>query len=349
MVGCSSLEEKPPKGLEGSWLSVRNDKCFERTYDGYFMEVKKGQRIFQFAYSDSIYTDYCTFTDSSILTQDSSCILIKSIYKDSIQLLFEGDISVKYIKLPFKETEKINIQASDLIENSWFYMEGDHRHRIDFPEAEFSLQHCDKKLNLVFNLIGWNRYSGWDLMEYKNYTYFISTAWSIFEPNVYQVIGYKNDTISLMIWDKNGFKYPKLVKSPCNSQQERDELINQLVNNQFRVIDYHYEWGDSDSVFFNRIHHFFDEYGINRKMTFKFTDDSLFVFNSQHQYTKGAWSLSKDNQVIKVITANEPLDLFLIELKMDEKMHIYLSGYSNINKIYNGYQIDQLDLELIKE
>ncbi|NPD47672.1 hypothetical protein [Lentimicrobium sp. S6] len=90
-------------------------------------------------------------------------------------------------------------------------------------------------------------------------------------------------------------------------------------------------------------------YPINRKMTFKFTKDSLFVFNSTGQYTKGAWELSKDNQVIKVTVDNEPLNLFFMNLEMNENLHLRFKGYGNIIDIYNGCQIDQLDLELSKE
>lgn len=357
LYSCTPTNKKPPKGLEGTWLSVGSvvNGRINTFYQGYLMDIKPGKRIFQHCYSNTIVEENVTFTDSSIILEDSSKIQIGYIGPDSLQLIFPWDnATVTYVRLAHKESPKITINEKDLFKNEWYLLDGKNKHRVDFIDYDFEIFNYDKTFKIAHNIRGWGEYSGWDLMCFDGQTYLISTALSNFEPDIYQIIDFKQDTLNLIyydIWETKGFKTLELVKSPVKSQKEYNDLKNQLTNHEFVIQDYsfssHFEEGTSDTVFIKRIHHFFKEFGMNRKMTFKFTEDSLFVFNSTTQYIKGTWELSKDNQVLKVTVANEPLSLFFMNLEMNKKMHLRLNGYfGNINNIYQGYQIKKLELVL---
>lgn len=358
ITSCAQNPRTPPKGLEGTWLSVSSIKDgwdANSLYQGYFMEIKPGKKTFQYGYSNTIVEENVTFTDSSIILEDSSKIQIGYIGPDSLQFIFPWDnATVTYVRLAHKESPKITINEKDLFKNEWYLLDGKNKHRVDFIDYDFEIFNYDKTFKIAHNIRGWGEHSGWNLMEFYGYSYLISTAFSNFEPDIYQIIDIKEDTIELLLWDTWGIKDYKpleLIKSSPKSQEAHNNLKHQMANHEFIIHDYnftsHFEEGTSDTVIIKRVHHFFKEFGMNRKMTFKFTEDSLFVFNSTAQYTKGAWELSKDNQVIKVTVSNEPLNLFFMNLEMNEKMHLRLKGYSgNIRNIYQGYHIEQLDLVL---
>jgi hypothetical protein len=81
-------------------------------------------------------------------------------------------------------------------------------------------------------------------------------------------------------------------------------------------------------------------------MVKEFSSDSLFVFNNRGAFLKGSWELSKDGQIIKTVTNNDPLRFLIIEVDFEGNLHLNINGFSNIRKIYNGYQVDYLELEL---
>ncbi len=361
ITSCTPNSKTPPKGLEGTWLSVASIQDgweVNSLYQGYFMEIKSGKKTFQYAYSDTLVEDMVTFTESSIILEDSIEIQIGYLGPDSVRLVFPWDSTIAtYIRLADNESPNFTITEKDLFENEWYLMDGENKFRIDFIDYDFKILNHDKTFKFAHNVRGWGKYSGWALMEFYGQKYLISTAFSNFEPDIYQIIDVKQDTITLKfydVWGTKDFKILRLVKSSAKPQKEHNDLLNQLTNHEFIIKDYNFtsrfEEDVGDTVHLKRIHRFFKEFGIIRKMTFKFTEDSLFVFNSTAQYTKGAWELSKDNQVIKVTVDNEPLDLFFMNLEMNKNMHLRFKGYyGNINNIYQGYQIDQLDLVLDKK
>lgn len=358
---CTPSNKKPPKGLEGAWLSVSSEygpKSSSGLMDGYFMKIESGLRKYQFAYSDIIVNEDCTFTDSSIVYKDSNNILIPYMGKDSMRLFFEkGNIKVTYLKLPFQKSSRVNIKTSDLTENEWYLIDEENKHRVDFIDHDFELLNYDKSFKLGHNIRGWGEHSGWDLIEFDGYQYLISTAISIFEPDVYQITEFQEDTIGLKFWDTWGvkdFKDLKLVKSPAKSIEAYQEMKNRLINHQFKLAKYqfesHYSDNDWDTTILKRINHFFTEYGIKKEMTFSFTQDSLYIANTIGEYAKGAWSLSKDLKCIKAIIENDPYHSLVMEIELGDSLYVDIHGFfGNINQIYNGHQIERLQLDLVSD
>jgi len=339
--------------LEGSWLSISQKG--NGFFEGYFMKIKNGKRIFQFAYSDTLVYENVTYNDSAIIYDDSANIQIKYIDEDSLQLVFPYTYtSVTYLKLPYKEAGFIKIKESDLLQNEWYLIDGNKKFRVDFIDYSFNYEYQDKLFKLGYNFLNWGEYSGWDIMDFDGHTYFISTAFSIFEPLVYQITEFRGDTISLSYFDtkfSNEFKEMKLAKSKPLSNKEYKQQHNRLADHQFKLVDYsfesQFEEGTWDTVIIKRINRFFTKFGIEKEMTFKFTKDSLFITNNiGGEYSKGAWELSKDGQNINVVINNDPLRLLMMEINQEENLHLNINGSFNIQRIYNGAQIDYLELEL---
>ncbi|NPD45349.1 hypothetical protein [Lentimicrobium sp. S6] len=273
ITSCTPPSKTPPKGLEGTWLSVPSveDGKINTLYQGYFMEIKPGKRIFQHGYSDSLVEENVTFTNSSIILQDSSEIHINYLGPDSLRLIFPWDNTiVTYVKLPHKESQKVTIKEENLFENEWFLLDGENKYRVDFTNDDIKILNHDKTFKFAHNIRGWGKQSAWNLMEFNGYSYLISTAFSNFEPDIYQVIELNKDTIILKIydvWETKDFKTLKLVKSPAKSQEEHNDLKTQLTNHKFILQDYnfrsHLEEDTVYTVFIKRIHRFFKEFGIN--------------------------------------------------------------------------------------
>ncbi len=382
LFSCTPSNKKPPEGLEGTWLSVsqREEKWGgSGSFTGYFMEIKSGNRTYQFAYSDTMVYEDVLYTHNSIVYPDSNKIMISYISKDSIQLAFPQDSTiiicvnmpseetteigindrafqpdttiVTYVKLPFEETGQIRINDYDLTDNEWYLIDEEKKYRVDFVDYDFYFFYYDISFNKGYNLFNWGEYFGWNIMEYDNQTYLIST--SLFEPTVFQITKYKNDTIDLIYFDdlfSNSFKHLKLVKSKPLSKEKHQQQVEKLANHQFKLVDYsfesQYEEGTWDTVIIKRINRFFTKFGIGKEMTFSFTNDSLFITNNiGGEYLKGAWQLSKDGHNIKVVNNN---DLFMMGIKHEEDLHLNINGFSNIRKIYNGCQVDYLELELVE-
>ena len=358
VISCTQSNKRPPKGLEGTWLSISQGKGRLGGYGlmtGYFMEIKPGKRIFQFAYSDTSVCEDVLYTDSTIIYEDSNNIMIPYIGIDSIQLAFQPDTTiVTYVKLPFKKTGKVKISEKNLTENEWYLIDSEKEYRVDFIDYDFDIFHYDKSFKLGFNLLDWGGFFGWDIMEFDGHYYLISTSHSNTEPMVYQITDFKNDTISLIHYDDwftKEFKQVKLVKAHAKSAEEHNQLRSQLIDHQYKLITYDFEsqFDDEtwDTIPLYRLHRFFKVFGIEKEMTFKFTKDSLFVFNNiGGKYATGAWELSKDNNAINVVIENNPLILLIMKIKMDSNMQLSLNGSQNINKLIGGYQMDKLNLEL---
>lgn len=353
LFSCTPSNKKPPKGLEGSWLSISQKG--NGFFEGYFMKIKNGKRIFQFAYSDSLVYENVTYNDSTIIYDDSLNIQIKYINEDSLRLVFPYTFtSVTYFKLPYKETGSVKIKESDLLQNEWYLIDGNEKFRVDFIDDSYKIEFQDKSFKLGFNFLNWGEYSGWDIMVFDDHIYFISNAFSIFEPMVYQITKFSNDTISLMYYDtyfSKEFKYINLVKSKPLSKKKHQQQVDKLTHHKFKLVDYsfesQYEEGTWDTVVIKRINRFFTKFGVGKEMTFQFTNDSLFITNNiGGEYLKGAWELSKDGHSIQTTTNNDPLRLLIMEVEFEDKLRICIKGYQNNGKIYNGAQIDYLELEL---
>jgi hypothetical protein len=349
LFSCTPSNKKPPKGLEGSWLSISQEG--DGFFEGFFMKINNGERIFQFAYSDTLVYENVTFNDSTIIYDDSANIQIRYIGKDSLQLVFPYTFtSVTYLKLPFEETGSVKIKESDLLQNEWYLIDGNEKFRVDFIDYTYKMGSKYKSFHLGFNILNWGQYFGWDIMDFDGHTYLISSAYSIFEPMVYQITDFGNDSVSLSYFDTyftKELKEIKLAKSKPLSEKMYQHQVDKLANHQFKLVDYQFEsqfeTGTWDTVPLKRIHRFFRKFGIEREMTFKFSSDSLFVFNNRGAYLKGSWELSKDGHNIKVFTTN---DLFMMGIKLEENLHLNIKGSQNIRNIYDGHQVDYLELKL---
>lgn len=359
LISCTPSNKKPPDGLEGTWLSVSTRKDIWGgigLFDGFFMEIKTGKRIYQYAYSDSIVYEDVFFNDSTIINgNDSINIKIAYIGKDSIQLIFPFDTTiVTYIKLPLQNTDQIKVNESDLIENEWYLVDSNYKYRVWFIDYNCQIVNTDKSFKLGNNILNWGEYMGWDIMEFDNHTYFISSSYSSFEPMVYQITKFEEDTITLFYYDtyfSKEFKEIKLIKSKPLSNEKYKEQVNKFANHKFKLIDYRFEGNYDtigyDTVLLQRISRFFNKFGIEKEMTFKFTNDSLFITNNNGaEYTNGTWELSKDGRNIQVVTNNNPLRLLMMQVEMDKNIQLNIRGSYNIRSIYDGLQVDYLELEL---
>lgn len=360
LFSCTHSNKKPPKGLEGTWLSVYSKQGeWENVglYLGYFMKIQNGKRTYQWAFSNTLVHENVTFNDSTIIIDDSTSLRIDYIGNDRLQLTFPWDTTlVTYVKLPFKNRGQIEIKKSDLTEFEWYLINEEERFRVDFIDHNYKLDFQDKNFTLGYNILNWGEYFGWDIMEFDHHTYFISNAFSIFEPMVYQITESNGNTIKLSYFDtyfSKEFKEIKLVKSKPLSNEKYQQQVNKLANHKFKLTDYHfkspYDTIGWDTVLLKRINRFFTKFGIGKEMTFKFTNDSLFITNNiGGEYSKGTWELSKDGEIIKAVTKNGHLIIGIMDIDLIEKLKIKIKGVSNTQQLYNSAQIDYLELELEK-
>lgn len=305
----NSFSQDFEQTLQGNWISVwstqLNYEEFEGvSSDGIILEFRDDSLFINNIITDLNLSYQYKIIDSSIVYEGPMSMEIFQVYKDSIKLIRDKESIDTYIRLPYSQQGPYNIDINTMLIDSWIYSDSMHSF---FQRIEFSNHECvnhGSKLLSCYNhppfgsQNHFNNNGSWRIFNMNNKSYFVRKFSPItFIPH--EIIGISQDTIYLKMFIENSFRYPYLVKMKALPFKEIENIKNTLKNKVWNVEHIKFK----EELINKKLHKTFYKFikqSVNKKIKFRFTSDSLKIFNNDSTLFESKWDLTNDGKYIRL-------------------------------------------------
>lgn len=320
----NSFSQNIEQALQGTWISVWSKPLIYEEFegvstDGIILEFRDDSLFINNIIADLNLSYQYKIIDSSIVYDSPMSMEIFQVYKDSIKLIIDKKSIDTYIRLPYSQQGPFNIDINTMLNDSWIYSDSTHSY---FQRIEFSNHEClnhGKELLSCYNhppfgtQNHFNNNGSWRIFNMNDKSYFVRKFSPItFIPH--EIIGMSEDTIYLKLFIENSFRYPHLIKMKALPFKEIENIKNILKSKVWNVEHINFK----EELINKKLHKTFNRFikqSINKKMKFRFTSDSLKIFNNDSTLFESKWDLTNDGKYIRLI--NNQTFIEISDIKSD--------------------------------
>ena len=294
--------------------------------DGMAFEFDNEQLSMSHVFFDTIQFYPLEIKKRRIFLNDTLWGKVRHLDKDSLLIDFEKTMRVKFIPLSNGEFTKDDLDYWKC--NNWTFSNSGYLQEFKLLDSLWGLYPNDmSKICVTQSLEKRYRYSHiekWNIKEINGRHLFTITKGQ-FDPEIYNVLEYKGDTVLLESLTHQDSALIMLVKDPIATPKEKDRIIHTIQNQRWystALIDKANSFEDDtlysefmrsgffviDTLLFKRTSL------LNNQLSFEFSDDYEYgIYESDTLRIDGKWRLSETGKQIiinKGFSPNDYIDLY---------------------------------------